>query len=105
MHLRHLFLLAALSLAAALPAKEDPKAVLDAAVSKLENSGGVRGQFTITQCSIAEAVPKSASADLVIATTVKPEGIECAFISGIPFLTGIGRPAAEKAVLDFMAKQ
>ena len=49
MHLRHLFLLAALSLAAALPAKEDPKAVLDAAVSKLENSGGVRGQFTITQ--------------------------------------------------------
>ena len=49
MHLRHLFLLAALSLAAALPAKEDPKAVLDAAVSKLENSGGVRGQFTIPQ--------------------------------------------------------
>ena len=54
MHLRHLFLLAALSLAAlslaaTLSAKEDPKAVLDAAVSKLENSGGVRGQFTITQ--------------------------------------------------------
>ena len=47
MHLRHLFLLAALSLAAALPAKEDPKAVLDAAVSKLENSGGVRGQLGI----------------------------------------------------------
>ncbi len=76
-----------------------------AKIRDLLDDNGYRGQFTITQCSIAEAVPKSASADLVIATTVKPEGIECAFISGIPFLTGIGRPAAEKAVLDFMAKQ
>ena len=76
-----------------------------AKIRDLLDDNGYRGQVTITQCSIAEAVPKSASADLVIATTVKPEGIECAFISGIPFLTGIGRPAAEKAVLDFMAKQ
>lgn len=48
MHLRHLILLAAVFVAAALSAKDDPKAVLDAAVDKLENSGGVRGQFTIT---------------------------------------------------------
>lgn len=49
MHLRHLILLAACIVSAALSAKDDPKAILDAAVDKLENSGGVRGQFTITQ--------------------------------------------------------
>jgi PTS system galactitol-specific IIB component len=50
-------------------------------------------------------VGKSSSADLVIATTVKPGGIECPFISGIPFLTGMGRANAEKQVLDFMAQK
>ena len=48
MNLRQIFLLASLFAAFTLSAKEDPKAILDAAVNKLENSGGVRGQFTIT---------------------------------------------------------
>lgn len=48
MHLRHLFFLTALFAAVTLSAKDDPTAVLDAAVDRLENSGGVRGQFTIT---------------------------------------------------------
>jgi len=47
MKTRLLFLL--LSLCTASFAKDDPRQILDAAVSRLENSGGVRGQFTITQ--------------------------------------------------------
>ena len=75
-----------------------------AKIKDLLNDNGYSGKFNITTCSIADAVGKSASADLVIATTFKPGGIDCPFISGIPFLTGMGRASAEKQVLDFMAQ-
>ncbi len=74
-------------------------------IKELLDANGYGGTYTLKQCSIAEAVPASQSADLVIATTVKPDGLSCEFISGLPFLTGIQRQAAEQAVLDFMAKQ
>ncbi|WP_248921956.1 PTS sugar transporter subunit IIB [Olsenella intestinalis] len=74
-----------------------------AKVKDLLDGNGFAGKFQITTCSIADAVGKSAGADLVIATTVKPGGIDCPFISGIPFLTGMGKANAEKQVLDFMA--
>ncbi|CRH62348.1 PTS sugar transporter subunit IIB [Fannyhessea vaginae] len=73
-----------------------------AKIKDLLDSNGLEGTFNITTCSIAEAVDKSKDADLIIATTVKPAGIECPFISGIPFLTGMGRAAAEQQVIDFM---
>ncbi|MGI6229691.1 MAG: PTS sugar transporter subunit IIB [Tractidigestivibacter sp.] len=73
-----------------------------AKIKDLLDSNGYAGDYNIKQCSIAEAVPASATADLVIATTVKPDGLKCPFISGIPFLTGIGRAQAEQQVLDFM---
>ncbi|WP_130811725.1 PTS sugar transporter subunit IIB [Olsenella sp. Marseille-P4559] len=76
-----------------------------AKIKDLLNDNGYGGKFNITTCSIADAVGKSSSADLVIATTVKPGGIECPFISGIPFLTGMGRANAEKQVLAFMAQK
>lgn len=75
-----------------------------AKIKDLLDDNGYKGKFNVTTCSIADAVGKSASADLIIATTVKPSGIKCPFISGIPFLTGMGRTAAEKQVLDFMAQ-
>ena len=73
-----------------------------AKVGDLLNDNGFAGAYSITTCSIAAAVEKSQDADLIIATTVKPDGIACPFISGIPFLTGMGRAAAEQQVLDFM---
>jgi PTS system galactitol-specific IIB component len=75
-----------------------------AKVKDLLDSNGFDGQYKITQCAIAEAVGKSADADLLIATTVKPDGIQCPYIAGVPFLTGIGRADAEKQILDFMAE-
>ena len=42
-------IVALLALSAAATAKEDPKTILDTAVDRLENAGGIRGQFTITQ--------------------------------------------------------
>ncbi|EUB31959.1 PTS sugar transporter subunit IIB [Olsenella uli] len=73
-----------------------------AKISDLLDSNGFAGEYRIQQCSIAEAVGKSEGADLMIATTAKPDGIECPFISGIPFLTGIGKAAIEQQIVDFM---
>ncbi len=75
-----------------------------AKVKDLLDSNGYAGEYRIEQCAIAEAVVKSKSADMVIATTVKPNGIDCTYISGIPFLTGMGKANAEKQILAEMAK-
>lgn len=75
-----------------------------AKVKDLLDSNGYSGAYHIDQCSISDAVAKSQGADLVIATTVKPDGLGCPFISGIPFLTGMGKANAEQEILDFMKK-
>ena len=35
---------------------------------------------------------------------VAPDGLECPYVSGVPFLTGVGRPAAEQEILSIMAR-
>jgi len=75
-----------------------------AKVKALLDSNGYAGDYRVEQCAIAEAVGKSKSADMLIATTVKPDGIDCPYISGIPFLTGVGKANAEKQILAEMAK-
>ncbi|MBM6953255.1 PTS sugar transporter subunit IIB [Enorma phocaeensis] len=73
-------------------------------VTDLLNKNGYEGQFNIVQCAIAEAKSQCEGADLLVATTVAPEGISCPYVSGVPFLTGVGRPAAEQQILDIMAQ-
>ena len=41
---------------------------------------------------------------MLVATTVAPAGITCAYVSGVPFLTGMGKADAEKQILDLMAQ-
>lgn len=69
-------------------------------VSALLDANGMAGQYKIIQCAIAEATSLSKTADLLISTTVAPSGIECPYISGVSFLTGIGRAATEQQILD-----
>ena len=73
-------------------------------VTDLLNKNGYEGQFNIVQCAIAEAKSQCEGANLLSATTVAPEGISCPYVSGVPFLTGVGRPAAEQQILDIMAQ-
>ena len=62
-------------------------------------------KYEIVQCAISEAKDYcDEGADLLIATTVAPEGLTCPYVSGVPFMTGMNRVAAEKAVLDVMAQ-
>ncbi len=73
-------------------------------VAKLLDDNGYEGQYQLSQCAIAEAVSKSAQADLLIATTAKPEGLQCKYLPGISFLTGVCQGELEQKILDFMAK-
>lgn len=73
-------------------------------VTALLNENGYEGQFRIVQCAISEALDACDGADVLVATTVAPSGLTCPYVSGVPFLTGVGRAAAEQALLEALAK-
>lgn len=75
-------------------------------VADMLDENGYQGQYDIVQCAIAEAKATCAKrhASLLIATTVEPEGLPCLFVSGVPFLTSVGRSACEQRVLEIMAQ-
>ena len=75
-------------------------AVVAQKISALLDANGYADSYEIVQCPVGEAKDTCADADLLIATTVAPEGITCPYVNGFPFLTGIGRPAAEQEVLE-----
>lgn len=75
-----------------------------AKVAELLDDCGYAGGYEFVRCTIAQAVEECADADMLIATTVAPRGITCAYISGIPFLTGCGVKDAQKSILDIMAR-
>lgn len=71
-------------------------------VEKILNENGYSGQYKIEQCKIAEVPSKSADFDFVIATTMKPSGVKCPFVSGVSFLTGVGIDKTTKEILELM---
>lgn len=78
-----------------------------AVIAKIKNlldQNGYQNQYTIKQCKISETPSLSDNADFLIATTAKPSNLNCDFISGVPFLTGMGKEATEKEILDLMKK-
>lgn len=78
-----------------------------AVITKIKNlldQNGYENQYTIKQCKISETPSLSDNADFLIATTAKSSNLNCDFISGVPFLTGMGKEATEKEILDLMKK-
>lgn len=71
-------------------------------VEKILNDNGYKGQYKVEQCKIAEVASKSSDFDFVIATTMKPNGVKCPFLSGICFLTGMGIEKTTKEMLELM---
>ena len=69
---------------------------VEAKVKDLLDSNGLAGAYTIVKCSIGEAVSQCADADILIAS------ITCPYVSGVPFLTTIGKAAAEQQILDIL---
>lgn len=71
-------------------------------LKKILDDNGFKGQYSITQCSIADAVKKSPSYDFVVSTTVEPSGLQCPYVSGVSFLTGVNTQPAIDRVLELM---
>ena len=44
-----------------------------------------------------------ADAVLLVATTIAPAGITCEYVSGVPFLTGMGKADAEKKIVEIVS--
>ena len=72
-------------------------------VEALLDEAGYEGQYTVTQCKVSEAPAKSPNFDFLIATTMAPAGLQCPYINGVPFLTGVGIDASKEAILEQMA--
>lgn len=59
-------------------------------VATLLDANGYADKYEIVQCAISEAKDYcDEGADLLIATTVAPEGLTCPYVSGVPFMTGM----------------
>lgn len=73
-------------------------------ISEILDSKGYKGQYKITQCKVSEAPAKSSSYDFLIATTMAPKDLQCPFISGVCFLTGVNVQASIDQILELMGK-
>ncbi|MBE6469399.1 MAG: PTS galactitol transporter subunit IIB [Coriobacteriaceae bacterium] len=71
-------------------------------VEQMLNDRGFAGQFEITQCKVSEAPAKSPNFDFLIATTMAPAGLECPYVNGIPYLTGVGVSDADEEIIRLM---
>ena len=65
---------------------------------------GYHGQYEITQCTVAEATPKSVNFDMLTATTMAPKGLQCPYVNGVCYLTGVGVDKANQEILELMEK-
>lgn len=72
-------------------------------IADLLDANGLSGQYHIVQCSIAEAPSQCSDAVLLVATTIAPTGITCEYVSGVPFLTGMGKADAEKKIVEIVS--
>lgn len=73
-------------------------------VKELLDGNGYKNNYSIRQCKVTEAAGLSEGADFLIATTNKPDNLKCDFVSGIPFLTGMGVDKSKEEILKLMEK-
>lgn len=73
-------------------------------IADILDQNGFQGQYKITQCKVSEAPAKSANYDFLIATTMAPKNLECDFVSGVCFLTGVNTQPAIDKIFELMRK-
>lgn len=76
--------------------------VVESKIKDPLDANGLAGTYSIVKCSIGEAPNQCKDADILIATTAAPDGIQCPYVNGVPFLTTVGKAAAEKQILDVL---
>lgn len=73
-------------------------------VVDLLKQSGLQGSCEVVASTVAEASSECANADLLVSTVVVPGGVSCEYVSGVPFLTGMGRADAEKRILEILTE-
>lgn len=73
-------------------------------VVNLLKQSGLQGSCEVVTSTVAEASSECANADLLVSTVVVPGGVSCEYVSGVPFLTGMGRTDAEKRILEILTE-
>lgn len=68
------------------------------------DENGYKGKYVLNQIKVSEAPRLSKDHDLLISTTQAPAGLDCEYISGVPFLTGVGVQKTIERLLEFMKK-
>jgi len=61
-------------------------------------------QVTTRQCKAAEVMSMVDVSYLIVTTTPLPKNINIPVIQGLPFLTGVGKEAALKQIIDELKK-
>lgn len=77
---------------------------VNAKITKILDENGYKGKYKITQCKISEATQKSSSYDFLIATTMAPKELNCPFVPGVCFLTGVNAQKSIDMILELMEK-
>lgn len=72
-------------------------------VSHLLEENGMYDSCEVVTSTVAETSSECTDADLLVSTVVVPGGVSCQYVSGVPFLTGMGRSDAEKRILEILA--
>lgn len=73
-------------------------------IEKILDEKGYKGKYKITQCKVAEAPSKSSNFDFLIATTMAPQNLECPYVPGVSFLTGVNTQPSIDLILELMEK-
>ncbi|MCI1934023.1 PTS sugar transporter subunit IIB [Alkalibaculum bacchi] len=71
-------------------------------VEELLDTHGYKGQYLITQIPLASAPEKSRDYDFIVATSIAPKELHCAYVNGTPYLSGIGVEKPNEEILKLM---
>ncbi|MDR2976410.1 MAG: PTS sugar transporter subunit IIB [Streptococcaceae bacterium] len=71
-------------------------------VNEVLDNNGYKSRYKINQIKVMEAVNLQDNYDFLIATTQPPQGLKIPFVSGVSFLTGLGREKTIQQILELM---
>ncbi|MCI1902530.1 MAG: PTS sugar transporter subunit IIB [Enterococcaceae bacterium] len=73
-------------------------------LNKILDENGYKGKYKINQIKVSEAVGKQDNYDFLISTTMAPQGLKIPYISGVSFLTGVGKDKTIQEILKLMGE-
>lgn len=73
-------------------------------VEELLDANGYKGQYEITQVSLAAAPEQSRNFDFIVATSIAPTELHCPYVNGVPYLMGVGTEASDEEILRLMTE-